>query len=127
MKLHTSKVDPSKIKNPKWRCSNDHEFEQPKVENVPALKFKAEYKQNFIPITSISLMDLISHTPRYNVQSSIQEIDFEWASSLFNGIIQLKPSEADTDDTPFDVDDQRKAVLRQIKQRRGQKVSVTIC
>ncbi|MDA4690229.1 HNH endonuclease, partial [Enterobacter hormaechei] len=40
---------------------------------------------------------------------------------LFNVIIQLKPSEADIDDTPFDVDDQRKAVLRQIKQRRGQK------
>lgn len=66
-------------------------------------------------------MDLISHTPRYNVQSSIQEIDFEWAISLFSGIIQLEPSEADIDDTPLDGDDQHKAVLRQIKQRRGQK------
>lgn len=67
------------------------------------------------------MMDLISHTPRYNVQSSIQEIDFEWASSLFISHHQLKPSEADIDHTPLDVDDQRKAVLRQIKQRRGQK------
>lgn len=67
------------------------------------------------------MMDLISHTPRYNVQSSIQEIDFEWANSLFSGIIQLEPSEADIDATCLDVDDQRKVVLRQIKQRRGQK------
>jgi hypothetical protein len=88
---------------------------------VPALKFKAEYKHNYMPINSISMIDLISHTPRYNVQSSIQEVDFKWASSLFSGIIQLDPSEADIDDTPLDVDDQRKAVLRQIKQRRGQK------
>lgn len=116
-----AKLTLRKSKNPKWRCSNDHEFEQPKVENVPALKFKAEYKHNYMPINSISMMDLVSHTPRYNVQSSIQEIDFEWASSLFNGIIQLESSEADIDDTCLDVDDQRKAVLRQIKQRRGQK------
>lgn len=33
----------------------------------------------------------------------------------------MDPSEADIDDTPLDVYDQRKAVLRQIKQRRGQK------
>jgi predicted restriction endonuclease len=74
-----------------------------------------------MPINSIAMVDLISHTPRYNVQSSIQEIDFEWASNLISGIIQLEPSEADVDDTPLDIDDQRKAVLRQIKQRRGQK------
>lgn len=110
-----------KSKNPKWRCSNGHEFEQPKIEDVPALEFKAEFKQNYKPINSISITELISHTPRYNVQSSIQEVEFEWASSLFGGIIQLDPTEADIDDTPLDADDQRKAVLRQIKQRRGQK------
>lgn len=110
-----------KSKKPKWRCSNGHEFELPKAEDVPALEFKAEYKKNYKPINSISIKDLISHTPRYNVQSSIQEIDFEWASNLLGGIIQLDPTEADIDDTPLDVDDQRKAVLRQIKQRRGQK------
>ncbi|EOW6721181.1 HNH endonuclease [Cronobacter dublinensis] len=110
-----------KSKKPKWRCSNGHEFNEPKVEYVSALEFKAEYNQNYKPINSITITDLISHTPRYNVQSSIQEIDFEWACSLFNGIIQLDPAEADIDNTPLDIDDQRKAVLRQIKQRRGQK------
>ncbi|WP_240479166.1 hypothetical protein [Pectobacterium brasiliense] len=104
-----------KSKKPKWRCSNGHEFEQPKVENVPALEFKAEYKKNHKTINSISITDLISHTLRYNVQSSIQEIDFEWANNLFGGIIQLAPTEADIEDIPLDVDDQRKAVLRQIK------------
>ena len=36
-------------------------------------------------------------------------------------IVQLGPTEADCDDTLLDADDQRKAVLRHIKQRRGQK------
>lgn len=111
-----------KSKKPKWRCSNGHEFEQPKVEDVPALEFKAEYKKNYKPINSISITDLIAHTLRYNVQSSIQEIDFEWANNLLGGIIQLEPTEADIDDTPLGVDDQRKAVFRQIKQRRGQRI-----
>lgn len=115
------KLLPRKYKKPKWRCSNGHEFEQPEVEKLQAFEFKAEYKQSYMPINSISMKELISHTPRYNVQISIQEIDFEWARSLFSGIIQLDPTEADIDVNPLDVDDQREAVLRQIKQRRGQK------
>ncbi|WP_233435163.1 HNH endonuclease [Raoultella ornithinolytica] len=110
-----------KSKKPKWRCSNGHEFDHPKAENVPALEFKAEYKNNHKYISSISIADLISHTPRYNVQSSIQEIEFEWANNLLGGLIQLSPADADSDDIPLDIEDQRKAVLRQIKQRRGQK------
>ncbi|MBX9265352.1 HNH endonuclease, partial [Klebsiella pneumoniae] len=39
----------------------------------------------------------------------------------FDDLIQLTPTEADCEVTPLDVEDQRKAVLRQIKQRRGQK------
>jgi hypothetical protein len=111
-----------KFKKPKWLCSNGHEFEDPKEEGVTATEFKADYKKNYKIINSISLENLISHTPRYNVQSSIQEIDFEWANNLLSGIFQLGPAEADIDDTPLDADDQRKAVLRQIKQRRGQKL-----
>ncbi|MDM4206892.1 HNH endonuclease [Klebsiella spallanzanii] len=110
-----------KSKKPEWRCSNGHEFDHPKAEDLPAIEFKAEYNKNYKPINYISIKDLISHTPRYNVQSSIQEIDFEWANSIFGGIIQLAPTEADCEVTPLDVEDQRKAVLRQIKQRRGQK------
>lgn len=110
-----------KSKLPEWRCSNGHEFNHPKVEEVPALEFTADYKKNYRPISSVSITDIISHTPRYNVQSSIQEIDFEWAKNLFGGIVQLDPTEADCDDTLLDADDQRKAVLRHIKQRRGQK------
>ena len=110
-----------KFKKPKWRCSNGHEFEQPKEESIQSLEFKAEYKQNYNPITSISLTDLISHTLRYNVQSSIQEVDLEWAKNLLSGILLLDPAEADIDDTSLDVSDQRKSVFRQIKQRRGQK------
>lgn len=110
-----------KYKKPDWRCSNGHEFSEPKEEGISAREFKADYEKNYKPINFVSMEDLISQTPRYNVQSSIQEIDFEWANNLFGDIIQLDPSEADIDDIPLDADDQRKAVLRQIKQRRGQK------
>jgi len=116
------KINLRKNKIPKWRCSNNHEFDTPKIEKISAIKFKAEYEKNFISINSISIRDLIYHTPRYNVQSSIQEVDLEWASGLFSGSTQLGPSEADVDNTPLDTDDQRKEVLRQIKQRRGQKI-----
>lgn len=110
-----------KFKKPEWRCSNGHEFDYPKIEYISSLEFKAEYKKNYKPINSVSLADLISHTPRYNVQSSIQEIDFEWATDLLGNINQLNPTDADSDDSVLDAADQRKAVLRQIKQRRGQK------
>lgn len=110
-----------KFKKPEWRCSNGHEFDYPKVEDAPALEFKADYKKNYKPINSVSITDLISNTPRYNVQSSIQEIDFEWANHLFGVVNQLSPTEADSDDTLLNAEDQRKAVIRQIKQRRGQK------
>lgn len=110
-----------KFKKPEWRCSNGHEFDHPKAEDVPALEFKADYKTNYKPINFVSITDLISNTPRYNVQSSIQEIDYEWANTLFCSINQLSSTEADSDDTLLDAEDQRKAVMRQIKQRRGQK------
>ncbi|MBW7619198.1 HNH endonuclease [Citrobacter portucalensis] len=115
------KLTHRKNKKPEWRCSNGHEFEQPKLEKVPAIAFKAEYNKNHKPIKSVSMKDLISHTPRYNVQSSIQEIEFEWANNLLGDFIPSVATEADTDDTTLDEKDQRKAVLRQIKQRRGQK------
>ncbi|HFX0377832.1 TPA: HNH endonuclease signature motif containing protein [Klebsiella pneumoniae] len=110
-----------KSKKPEWRCSNGHEFDYPTAEYVPAIEFKAEYNKNYKPINHVTIKELISHTPRYNVQSSIQEIDFEWANNIFDDLIQLTPTEADCEVTPLDVEDQRKAVLRQIKQRRGQK------
>ncbi|HCK6997531.1 TPA: HNH endonuclease [Klebsiella pneumoniae] len=110
-----------KSKKPEWRCSNGHEFDYPTAEYVPAVEFKAEYNKNYKPINHVTIKKLISHTPRYNVQSSIQEIDFEWANNIFDDLIQLTPTEADCEVTPLDVEDQRKAVLRQIKQRRGQK------
>ncbi|WMY76430.1 HNH endonuclease signature motif containing protein [Buttiauxella selenatireducens] len=116
-----AKLTHRKFKKPEWRCSNGHEFNRPNAEDTSAVEFKAEYKKNYKPINSVSITDLISNTLRYNVQSSIQEINFEWASNLFGDIIQLAPTEADSDDTTLEAEDQRKAVIRQIKQRRGQK------
>lgn len=61
-------------------------------------------------------------TPRFNVQGSIQEVDIEWARNLLKTKdINLLPTEADTIEKPLDATDGRLAVIRQIKQRRGQR------
>ncbi|HFK5733302.1 TPA: HNH endonuclease [Enterobacter sichuanensis] len=61
-------------------------------------------------------------TPRFNVQGSIQEVDIEWARNLLKiKDINLLPTEADTIEIPLDATDGRLAVIRQIKQRRGQR------
>lgn len=111
-----------KFKKPEWRCSNGHEFSHPREEEVPAIEFKADYHRNYKRITSISMVDLISNTPRYNIQSSIQEVDFEWAKELLGTNLYLDPTEAGNNEIFLVAEDQRKSVIRQIRQRRGQKV-----
>lgn len=116
-----SKLILRKFKKPQWRCSNGHEFQEPNIVSLPATEFIAKYKDNHKLINSISLSDLKSKTPRHNVQSSIQEVDVDWAKEIFNNVIQLTSTDADSDGIELNAEDQRKIVLRQIKQRRGQK------
>lgn len=116
------KITHRKTKTPEWRCSNGHEFSNPLVENTPAIEFIAHYQTKYIELYGISMDILKANTLRFNIQSSIQEINIDWAKNLFsNHHHELLSNEADCELPVLDVQDQRTSVLRQIKKRRGQK------
>lgn len=110
---------------PKWRCDNGHTFDEPRIIFEPAVGLIVNYANQYKEIADISLHQLISETPRYNGQMSIQEVNLQWAFGILDStsqvVLDLCAEEADND-TPILMDeDQRKLVERQIKQRRGQK------
>lgn len=118
------KIRPRINKEPKWRCNNGHEFENPKEVFDPAIEFIARYNTDYREINNIDISQLIENTLKYNIQMSIQRIDLSWATQLlalqptldFN----IKDTDADNDTPDFESEDKRKIVLRQIRQRRGQ-------
>ncbi|GKX47073.1 HNH endonuclease [Pectobacterium carotovorum] len=121
---NAKKIFRRKTIKPEWRCDNEHTFDEPREIFEPAVEFIANYEARYKGITNISMSQLISETPRYNGQMSIQEVNFEWAIALFDSqssvVLNLQAGEADNDTPTFMTDDQRNIVERQIKQRRGQ-------
>ncbi|MFP2201259.1 HNH endonuclease [Enterobacter ludwigii] len=116
------KINFRKTKQLKWRCSNGCEFHEPLIEHIDATEFIAHYGTSYKELYGISMDSLKTMTPRFNVQGSIQEVDIEWARNLLKiKDINLLPTEADTIEKPLDATDGRLAVIRQIKQRRGQR------
>ncbi len=119
------KISQRKKKRPEWRCSNNHEFENPRIIHQPIVEYVAFYKNNYTPLKNISMENLISKTLRYNVQLSIQEINIDWARELLDKVSTssklLDAKEADIDDFTLQDDDLRQTIERHIKQRRGQK------
>ncbi|OAT18825.1 hypothetical protein M979_1649 [Buttiauxella noackiae ATCC 51607] len=113
-----------KTLQPKWRCSNNHTFDSPLIISGPATEFTAEYGDNYRQVNSINMAQLKEKTLRYNVQSSIQEVDLNWVSSVFGLASFLGPTinihDAD-EDVERSSSDERKIVERSIKQRRGQR------
>jgi len=118
------KISPRKNITPKWRCGNNHEFEKPLVVEVPCKKITAFYSKSFLQLSNVKMEALISNTPRYNVQGSIQEVDLSWAKALYKlddkKFFSIKESEAD-EDYSRNAKDERELVKRAIKIRRGQK------
>lgn len=118
------KLRPRKTLKPVWLCSNGHPFNKPLVIEEPITEFTAEYSREFIRLNNLSMNELKENTPRYNVQSSIQEVDFEWAKNLIGkhpkSNVILEGIDADDNYIRND-EDARKLVQRAIKQRRGQK------
>ncbi|WP_345827766.1 HNH endonuclease signature motif containing protein [Erwinia sp. HDF1-3R] len=118
------KLVPRKKLLPLWRCSNNHKFDKPLILNVNATEFTAEYGTNFKKIDFISMDLLKENTLRYNGQSSIQEINFEWIDTLLNlnKVIDPTIGKHDADDNvERNCNDERKILERSIKQRRGQR------
>ncbi|EML7354693.1 HNH endonuclease [Enterobacter hormaechei] len=122
---NAKKIRPRETVKPKWRCNNGHEFDERKIVLEPAIEFKASYGSFFKKLKDVSLLQLKSESPRYNIQLSIQEVNIQWAKGLLgtqaSSIIPLTAEEADDDSPELLEGDQRKIVDRQIKQRRGQK------
>jgi len=120
------KILPRKTIKPEWRCDNGHEFDEPRVIFEPAKEFKANYGNQYIKLSNITMAQLIDETPRYNGQMSIQEVNHQWAVALLTSqpttILDLNANEADQDIPTLTDEDQRQVVERQIKQRRGQKI-----
>lgn len=119
---NAKKILPRKTIKPEWRCDNGHEFDAPRVIFEPAIEFVAIYGNQFRELSNITMSQLITETPRYNGQMSIQEVNLQWAIDLVNPlssvVLDLEADEA----VPALLDeDQRQVIERQIKKRRGQK------
>lgn len=124
---NSKKIYFRKKTTPEWRCDKGHEFETPRVIYEPATEYIATYGEGFKKTENTLIDEIISETPRYNVQMSIQNVNLSWASTLLinsNYIpLDINKYDADTSDDAliFLEEDHRKLVERQIKQRRGQK------
>lgn len=122
---NAKKIRPRETIKPKWRCDNGHEFAEQKIVLEPATEFIANYGSSFQTLDNVSLLQLKSESPRYNIQLSIQEVNIKWAQELLgtqtSTMFPLTAGEADNDTPNLLEDNQRKIVDRQIKQRRGQK------
>ncbi|MFH7906140.1 HNH endonuclease [Enterobacter cloacae] len=122
---NAKKIRPRETIKPKWRCDNGHEFAEQKIVLEPATEFIANYGSSFQKLEDVTLLQLKSESPRYNIQLSIQEVNVQWAQGLLetqtSTIYPLTAGEADDDTPDLLEDDQRKIIDRQIKQRRGQK------
>ncbi len=118
------KLVPRKKLLPRWRCNNNHTFDEPITLDVEATEYTAEYSDNFNSIDGIAMDLLIENTLRYNGQGSIQEINFEWVNKLINfknvGFPVIAKLDAD-ESSERNSKDERQVVERSIKQRRGQK------
>lgn len=121
------KIMRRKKAKPEWRCSKGHEFDAPSISYQAAVEYIATYDKNYLTVQNMAIDVIIAQTPRYNVQMSIQEIDFQWALSLLSSqkISPLNINKNDADEESelptLHNEDQRRIIERQIKQRRGQK------
>ncbi len=124
--------------SPPWRCSHCHAvFSTPKVEMVSAKKYVARYGKSFISLGKITAEDLKAAAYRPNDQHSIEELDVakllvhlkdvpapvSQLLNVFRASKTLGPDEANEPNTGFEpsTNDTRASVLREIRQRRGQR------
>jgi putative restriction endonuclease len=137
-------------KLPKYRCNNNHEFDDPTPEIVDVTQYEAHYEHSFVNAPdAIPVFQIKAAALRPSDQVSIEEIDLprlERAltlafpktrailASFFHSGILGKDDAADdvmvdaesgnsSADKPYatSMADTRASVLRSIKQRRGQK------
>ncbi|AHJ74565.1 HNH endonuclease [Kosakonia sacchari] len=125
MECNAKKIRPRETIKPRWRCDKGHEFDERRIVLEPATEFIANYGSFFKELKDVSLLNLETESPRYNIQLSIQEVNLHWAKELIGNlpelVFPLNSEDAENDQPDLLEGDQRKIAYRQIKQRRGQK------
>jgi hypothetical protein len=131
---------------PPWRCVKGHEFAAPLTDSVAVVRYTAAFGKSFIACQDGVPVEILRQAAlRPNDQLSIQEIDpgrIEQALASkypvtrallaqFLDAVVIRPEDADsdektdngdgTDETEMSMTDARLAVLRAIRQRRGQR------
>ena len=115
-----------------WRCHFGHEFSEPLREMAPITTYHARYEKSFRPCPDVTIAQIADAVIRKSDQMSIKELDLAKleavlapsASDLISGYAAgLRPFGGDPDDPPHETSiiQERRAVLRQIALRRGQK------
>lgn len=137
-------------KLPRFRCNEGHEFDQPREDVVDVTTFEAHYPTTFVDAPdAVPVADIKAAAPRRSDQLSIEEVDirrletallhsYPATAALISDFYQrqgLRQDEADderdltaasdlaskqNDTYQSSLGDTRQAVLRSIKQRRGQ-------
>ena len=125
-----------KLVSPRWRCAHCHStFDEPVSETVATTKFVARYGRTFVPLTELSSDELKAAALRPNDQHSIEELDvarllprlknapvtIQRLLDDFRAYESIEPDDADESEFEPRSDDSRRSVLREIKQRRGQR------
>jgi len=139
---HVTGIKKRSTKQPKYRCKDGHEFEEPVYENANCTKYTAHFGGTFRTFTEPFGRDYLRQgCPRYSDQVAMQEFDFFSMEAKFrSGFPDAANMIADFASTsyllaetaegePSEVEgyrpaegDEREQVLRQIRARRGQQV-----
>jgi hypothetical protein len=124
-------------RQPRWRCNNGHEFENPSETEEPVTKYTARFDGSFLPIEkTVSVSQLKTIALRPSDQLSMEELDLAGLEQLLPSSEQglglvvsvgfsrsPAPDEGDDEagmDVPLSSADERQKILRAIKVRRGQ-------
>ena len=134
----TTRIKERSRKHPRWRCRNQHIFDQPLSEHVSVSMFEARYGDTFVHLdNTITVADLRSATLRPRSQLSIQELDLqpiagkmaepqESVADLFIRFMQARRPHPEGDLPPElgfvpTLVDTREKITRSIASRRGQR------
>ncbi|MCY1080348.1 HNH endonuclease [Archangium lansingense] len=123
-----------KKKRPRFRCWNGHEFDEPKPDEVPSVKYEAYFDGAFQRAPGhIPVQEVRRACPIYNAQLSMQKVDLarlegpaksvlRLAETLPEAILGLGLVAEDSSEEPYvpNERDERKRIARQIRERRGQ-------
>lgn len=124
-----------KTLQPRYRCNNGHDFDEPRTELVECENYEADFGSNYVDTPgAVSLEVLRAACPRYSGQLAIQEISLAplvlrilgkypaAAGLLVPGLPEVSEERSHEDWKPFIpvLEDLRRVALRLIRYRQGQ-------